>query len=187
MAQSPYVKSNFPRVPGDYYPTIDKRCVYALLQCAPILKQQIIVDVCAPNGSGIISTLKEVGYENSFCKPDAFEDMIFGNWIATNPPYTRPLVDQILERQIIRVCHNHFDGFASLHRANFDFAKSREYLFKDNPYYFGQIKMCFRPYWAVKTKESNGPIHNFVWHIWRSTKRESIFPATMYADGDLHE
>ena len=187
MVQPPYVKSNYPRVPGDYYPTIDRRCVYAFLQYFPKSKQKIIVDICAPQGSGIIDALKEVGYENSFCKPDAFEDMIFGNWITTNPPYTLPLVDQILERQIERVIHNHFDGFASLHRANFDFAKKRKHLFEDCQYYFGQIKMTFRPYWAEKTKDSNGPIHNFVWHIWLSTKRKTEFPVVMYADGDLHE
>lgn len=187
MAQSPYVKSNYPRVPGDYYPTLDKRCVYALLQSFTIPKDAIIFDVCAPQGSGIIDTLNEQGRQNAFCKPDAFEEMVAADWIATNPPFSRPLVDQIIERQIERVRRNEVSGFACLLRTNFDHAKSRQHIFKDEPLYFGQIKMLFRPEW-FKVKKKKGPIHNYVWHIWHySLKGRTGSPFVMYADGDLHE
>ena len=185
MTQSPYVKSNFPRVPGDYYPTIDKRCVYALLQHFPLKRTDMIFDVCAPQGSGIIDALKETGRENSFCKPDAFEETILADWIVTNPPYVRPLVDEIIERQIERVRHNQVTWFACLLRANFDFAKSRKHIFEDEPLYYGQIKMRFRPYWSKE--RTSEPIHHFVWHVWYSYNVRLSHPFTMYADGDLHE
>lgn len=186
MAQSPYVKSNYPRVPGDYYPTIDPRCVNSLLQCVSIRKDLVIFDVCAPQGSGIIDALQEKGRFNSFCKPDAFEKFIAADWVVTNPPFTRPLVDQIIERQIERVRHNEVSGIACLLRSNFDHAKSRQRIFKDEPLYFGQIKMLFRPLWFKVKKK--GPIHNYVWHIWHhSLEGRAGSPFVMYADGDLHE
>jgi hypothetical protein len=181
MTQPPYVKSNYPRIPGDYYPTIDPRCVYALLQHIEIKKSHTVFDVCAPQGSGIINTLKATGWENAFCKPDAFEDLIMCDLIVTNPPFTRPLVDMIIERQIERVRHNQVSLFACLLRANFDFAKSRQTIFKDE-LYFGQIKMTFRPYWSEERKSA--PIHNFVWHIWANSSKK--FPVVFYADGELH-
>lgn len=186
MTQSPYVKSKYPRVPGDYYPTIDRRCVYALLQHFKIKKTEIIFDVCAPQGSGIIDTLKATGLDNAFCKPDAFEETIMADWIITNPPYSRPLVDQIIERQIERVRQNHVSVFACLLRANFDFAKSRQHIFKNNFLYFGQVKMLFRPRWIKKSKGS--PIHNYVWQIWANPKlMKCDYQITLYADGDLYE
>ncbi|MBI5954346.1 MAG: hypothetical protein HY865_22035 [Chloroflexi bacterium] len=185
MAQPPYVKSNFPRVPGDYYPTIDKRCVYALLQHLPVRKQQIIFDVCAPQGSGIISTFKELGYSGSFCKPDAFDEVVMADWIATNPPFTRPLVDQIIERQIERVRHNHVGGFACLLRSNFDFAKTRKHIFQNEPLYYGKIQMLFRPYWFEKREGDKEPIHHYVWHIWRYSREPFYNKTIMYADGTL--
>jgi hypothetical protein len=187
MPQPPFVKSNYPRVPGDYYPTIDERCVYALLHHGRIGKKEIIFDVCAPQGSGIIETLKKTGYENSFCKPDAFEENVFADWIVTNPPYDRKLVDLIIERQIERVRYNKVTGFACLLRANFDFAKSRQHLFREEILYYGQIKMLFRPYWSEERKAE--PIHNYVWHIWHRTTIKHTFgyPFVMYADGELHE
>ena len=192
MCQSPYVKSNYQRVPGDYYPTIDKRCVYALLQHFKIKKTDTIFDVCAPQGSGIIDTLREVGKQNAFCKPDSFEEKIRADWIITNPPYDRKLVDPIIERQIERIRRNEVSVFACLLRNNFDHAKSRQHIFKDETLYFGQVKMLFRPRWIEKSKGS--PIHNYVWHIWStaagSEKGRNAFvryPFVMYADGELHE
>ncbi|MBK8467698.1 MAG: hypothetical protein IPL32_17935 [Chloracidobacterium sp.] len=188
MTQSPYVKSNYPRVPGEYYPTIDPRCVNALLECVSIRKDLVIFDVCAPQGSGIIDALQACGRQNAFCKPDAFEKFIAADWVVTNPPFTRPLVDQIIERQIERqierMRHNEIGGFACLLRSNFDHAKSRQHIFKNEPLYSGQIKMLFRPLWFKIKKK--GPIHNYVWHIWKYSE-EPLYKTVNYADGDLHE
>jgi len=160
----PYVQSNYARKENDDYQTIDSRCIQALLDCVSI--SGVIVDVCSPNGSGIIYELCKrnlVAVEID----DAFEHFTVANWVVTNPPYKRDIVDKILHRQIERVEKNEVTGFATLMRSNFDFAKSRYDMFT-NPYYAGQVKMMFRPWWSEEKKFQ--PIHNFVWHIWRNDK-----------------
>jgi hypothetical protein len=156
----PFVHSNYERRPDDDYQTIDKRCVYGFLEHFP--KIVSCVDVCAKNGSGIVDTLKECGY-NAKGIGDAFTNDLITDWIVTNPPYKRPLVDQIIIQQMQRLARGQINGFAALLRSNFDFAKSRQPLFV-NPYYYGQIKLCFRPWWSEERKAQ--PIHNYVWHIW---------------------
>lgn len=156
----PYVQSNFERKANDDYQTIDPRCVRALVNTVPMAGK--IVDCCAPNGSGIVDELKMLG-QNAVCVADAFSDFE-ADWIVTNPPYTKGLVDEILTEQIVRIQLAEVVGFAALLRNNFDFAKSRYDMFTI-PQYHGQVHMMFRPYWSTEKKAE--PIHNFVWHIWR--------------------
>lgn len=157
----PYVHSNYPRIPGDDYKTIDKRCIYGLLEHFSI--SGICLDVCSPGGSGIVLALKEQGISARGTN-DAFEESIKADWIVTNPPYTRGLVDKIIWRQIGRVIKKEVHVFACLLRSNFDFAVSRTDMFMNCPYYLGQIKLLFRPWWSDDRKAQ--PIHNYVWHIW---------------------
>ena len=157
-----FIHSSFERIPGDYYPTIDPRCIDALLQV--VKPQGLIIDPCAPMGSGIVDRLRERGY-TSVGLPDAFEDGISAEWIVTNPPFIVPLVDHIVERTIRRVEEEEIAGAAFLLRAYFDHAKGRADLFA-HPCYAGQIKLTFRPLWKKKEPGDKGPIHNFVWHIW---------------------
>ena len=173
----PFVHSNFERVEGDYYPTIDKRCVYGFLE--HFQPKGRCVDVCAPDGSGIVRTLCEHGY-NAFCVADAFAPIVLGEWIVTNPPYKRGLVDQIINRQIERVECGDVLRLAVLLRSNFDFAKGRRAMF-DHPLYYGQIKLCFRPWWSEDRTAQ--PIHNYVWHIWMTAKAEYQLPVVLYTDG----
>jgi hypothetical protein len=135
----------------------------------------LIVDPCAPNGSGIVDQLRAAGF-NAVGLPDAMGEFS-GDWIITNPPYDRRIVDKIMTRQIERVAAGEFAGFASLNRAGFDFAKSRVDMFANCPQYFGQIKLLFRPYWTESRKAQ--PIHNYCWHIWIG-KRETESPAVLY-------
>lgn len=158
---SPFVKSNFKRVPGDFYPTIDSRCVRALLAKITDIRGPI-VDCCSPDGSGIVDELVRLGH-NAFCVPDAFGD-ISARWIITNPPYSKDIVLPILERQVARVADLDCYGFASLMRTGFDHAKRYNHLFI-SPFYAGQIKLLFRPWWSEDHKQA--PIHNYTWHIWR--------------------
>ena len=155
----PYVHSNYPRIENDNYQTVDPRCVQAFVEWIPIKGE--IVDCCSPNGSGIVTQLQALGF-NARGETDAFGDWL-ADWVVTNPPYKKGLVDTIVAEQIVRVQNKEFYGFAALLRTNFDHAKTRKEMFENSSYY-GQIKMCFRPYWTEERKHS--PIHNYVWHIW---------------------
>jgi hypothetical protein len=163
LMNKPYVHSNYERIKNDDYQTIDKRCVQALLDC--VIINGHVVDCCASHGSGIVNELAKLGVNvdgvnNAFSYYSA-------NWIVTNPPYTRGLVDEILWHQIRRIETGTITGFATLMRSNFDFAKTRWDMF-NNTHYAGQVKMMFRP-WRSEDKKFS-PIHNFVWHIWRNDK-----------------
>lgn len=155
----PYVHSNFERREDDDYPTIDDRCMIALMECSNVCSP--IVDVCARNGSAIIDYLASKNYIASGLD-DAFSDFNV-NWIVTNPPYKKGIVDKIIWKQIQNLEDKKASGLAVLVRNNFDFAKSRYDMF-NHSYYCMQIHMMFRPWWSEEHSQS--PIHNFVWHIW---------------------
>lgn len=167
----PYVHSNFPRIEDDNYQTIDPRCIRALV--AKINMCGKIVDPCSPSGSGIVMRLQALGFD-ARGEANAFGDWQ-ADWVVTNPPYRKGLVDAIVTEQIVRVQNREFFGFAALLRTNFDHAKTRKEMF-ENPSYLGQIKMCFRPYWTEERKHS--PIHNYAWHIWSQDAGQ--YPVVMY-------
>ena len=162
----PYVQSGYARIDDDNYQTLDKRCVKALNDSVRL--SSMICDCCSPNGSGIVSDLIELGY-NAFGVPDAFQENIDAHWIVSNPPYKRPLVDDIINAQLARLNGGKVRAVAMLLRNNFSFAKTRWDMFEKNPYYAMEIKMAFRPWWSED--RSKQPIHNFVWHIWLTNKQ----------------
>lgn len=167
----PYVHSGRRRRANDFYPTLDTRAVDAMIYHM-LRKFDVIVDMCAPEGSGIVDHLIAKGYSafgvgDAFCDSSEFKD---ASWGVTNPPYKIPLVDNILNAQIARVRRYELKGFAALLRANFDFAATREDMFEKCPCYFGEIKIRARLWWTEDREE--GPIHNFTWHIWRPGKWE---------------
>lgn len=175
MSRVPYVHSDFPRKPDDDYKTVDERCTYSFLE--HFSPDGLCVDVCAPGGSGIVDVLVKCGY-NAIGIADAFADDVVAQWIVTNPPYKRDIVDKIIWRQIERVEANEVYGLAVLLRATFDFAKSRKEMF-EHPLYYGQIKMRFRPWWSEDRKAQ--PIHNYVWQLWINV--EIPFPRILFSDG----
>jgi hypothetical protein len=191
--QSAFVKSNFPRIPEDFYPTIDKRCTYALLE--HFRPNGLSIDPCAPNGSGIIDTLKECGFDGVNLPDANYNGIDLPNltngkgslpgehWITTNPPYDRSIVDDIINRQIERVETKEVSTFACLLRSGFDHAKSRIEMFRNNPFYYGQIKLLFRPVWITPKpgEKTTGPIHQFCWHIWRINSKN--VPGVWYSEG----
>lgn len=164
--QTPYMKSRFKRRKNDHYPTIDTRCVDALLHFVPHTNTEGIVDVCAPQGSAIIDYLKSLGI-SAWGIPDAFSNdgIDSAKSIVTNPPYDISVVDKIIYHQIERLKQpNGLEMVAMLLRTNFDHAIGRKEMFSENKYYWGQIKLCFRPWWTKSRRMP--PFHNFVWHIW---------------------
>lgn len=173
MRRVAYVHSRYKRVEGDNYQTVDKRCVDSFLEW--FVPEGVCIDVCSPEGSGIVDRLVERGYEARGVR-DAFVKHLQCSWVITNPPYKRPLVDKIIERQVERLESKEVEGVAVLLRANFDLARCRTWLF-GNPLYYGQVRMRFRPWWTGERDKQ--PIHNFVWQIWR--RREFLYPIVMYA------
>lgn len=167
MTQSPYVKSNFERIARDDYKTIDHRCVDALIKSWPISGN--IVDCCSPNGSGIVSRFNERGRKASGVA-DAFSDFE-ADWIVTNPPYDRNIVDLIANSCVDKLKRGKVSGVAFLMRANWDLSQIRENLFLP-PWYSCQIRMRFRPWWSEERTAQ--PIHNFVWHVWQKSEYEPI-------------
>ena len=159
-----YVRSGRERLVDDNYQTIDPRCILALTS---LIKITNAVDVCSPNGSGIVDELQEKGIPACGIS-DAFEEIVSGDWIVTNPPYQRSIVDKIVNRQIERVESGQVKGLAILVRTQFDHAKTRWGMFAANTSYAGQIKMLFRPKWFEDGEST--PIHNYVWHIWGEYK-----------------
>lgn len=176
MEKIPYVHSSYERKKDDFYKTIDERCTIGFLQ--QFKPNGLCIDICSPSGSGIVDVLLKYGYK-ALCVGDAFERDIKCQWIVTNPPYKRPLVDQIIERQLKRLADNEVQNMALLLRSNFDFAKTRAWMF-GNKLYSGQIKLLFRPWWSEQRKSS--PIHNYCWHIW-SSKKLGV-PFVKYSNGE---
>jgi hypothetical protein len=178
------MNSGYARIADDDYKTIDPRCTYGFLQ--HFKPKGTIVDVCAPSGSGIVDTLKKLGF-NALPIGNAWADFR-AEWVVTNPPYKRPLVDEILWRQIERVMVGDVYGFATLMRWGFDYAAEREEMFAKNLFYFGQIKLLFRPRWIdsakvkAEGKKEYQPFHPFVWHVW--THDNVGQPLALYATGE---
>lgn len=176
-----YVKSNYPRREEDFYETVDRRCVHGFLEhFVPAVK---CIDVCSPSGSGIVRELNRLGYSAEGIS-DAFSDDLENCWIVTNPPYSRNLVDKIIYRQIDRISRGEVELVACLLRSNFPYAKSRVGMFSNNPYYYGEIKLMFRPYWSEERKRQ--PIHNYAWQIWKKPDNSTSsrrLPVVMFSNG----
>lgn len=181
--QSPFVKSNFKRRPNDNYPTIDSRCVAAVLEHFDLSGG--VVDVCAPQGSGIVGALKQWKVAAK-CAKNAFGRLPPNcKHIVTNPPYAKGIVDKIILHQLVRIVDGDVSSLFILVRTGFDHAITRRDMFDNHPNYAGQIKLLFRPWWTKRKKGDKGPIHNFVWHVWLAGVRKSS-PIVMYSDGEYH-
>lgn len=182
MTNPKMMNSGRPRIKDDDYKTVDPRCVLGLLEHFndSFSAYNDIIDPCAPTGSGIISALHMAGKHAKGEAKALADHPCF--WVVSNPPYKRPLVDQILERQIDNIERRVIKvGVALLLRTNFDHAKGREKFFKHCPYYYGQIKLLFRPRWFEVKDGDKTPFHNFVWHIWTWAKHDH--PIVMYSEG----
>lgn len=157
----PYVRSNYERIPGDDYQTVDPRCVQALIDTWDEVRY-VIVDCCAPNGSALVDELERIGHGTP--RREATVDFIGpADWIVTNPPYMRGVVDEIVTAAVDRVARGEILGAAFLMRANWDLAAKRSGLFGSR-LYAGQTRLRFRPWWSAERKAQ--PIHSYCWHVW---------------------
>jgi len=142
---------------------VDRRCVQALVETVKLDANTKVVDVCSPQGSGIVDYFDGTDIQAALCS-DAFIDYVDADWVIFNPPYKRSIVDKIIYRQIQRIVDGQVSCVAALLRTQFDHAKTRQDMFRKNIHYDGQIKMLFRPFWFADGDST--PIHNYVWHIW---------------------
>lgn len=166
----PYVHSRFERRAQDHYPTIDSRCVDALLDTWPVFGE--VVDCCAPQGSGIVDALNASGGFSGKAECASTADAPFkANWIVTNPPYARGIVNEIAQVIVSRVASGNISGAAMLMRANWDLARGRADLFEP-PWYAGQTRLRFRPFWT--NERTAQPIHSFVWLLWSKWNGEPV-------------
>ncbi len=165
MSNVPFVHSGYERKENDDYQTVDKRCVLALVESVPLFGE--CVDICGSHGSGIVNALREYRHD-AYAAPEAFARHEEYEWIVTNPPYDRKVVNKYVEHALAHVQEGLVVGAAFLMRANWDFAASRAKFF-DSPLYAGQVRMRFRPWWTEE--RSAQPIHNYVWHIWEQPTR----------------
>lgn len=172
--------SGYARIAGDNYKTIDRRCTYAFLEY--FQPKGVCVDVCAPSGSGILEALAECGYQAIGLDDAITLTLEHADWIVSNPPYTRGLVDEIIWRQIERLRDGEVNGVAMLMRWQFDHAAFRKKMFAYNDYYFGQIKTLFRPIWFEKRPGDKQPFHPYVWHIWKNGG-PYLNHVVLYSDG----
>ena len=163
----PFVHSRYARRADDHYPTIDGRCVQALVETWPI--GGVIVDCCAPQGSGIVDWLCDHGHDARCAGTVDFSG--HADWIVTNPPYKRGLVDEIARQAVHHCQQGRVQGVALLMRPIWDLAACRTGLF-DLSLYRGQTRLQFRPWWSEERKAQ--PIHNFVWHVWAQGEGDPV-------------
>lgn len=111
-----------------------------------------------PRGKG--TTLDFLSGENLFANEPWAE---FG--IITNPPYE--LATEFCETALRRTESGR--GLVSmLLRTDFDHAKSRAYLFRDNPAFAKKVVLTRRIAWFVEAngKPKASPSFNHAWYIW---------------------
>jgi hypothetical protein len=178
-----YVNSGYARLENDNYQTVDSRCVESFvkgffldhIKNGDYNSMPTIVDMCGSHGSGIVRDFQNLGFKASYLE-NAFVP-IYADWIVTNPPYDRKVVDKFANHALNSISKGNVLGAAFLMRANWDFAMTRADLF-DRKEYYGQIRMRFRPWWTEERKAQ--PIHNYVWHIWMNVDMFSGEPKIIY-------
>lgn len=174
----PYVHSGYDRIEGDNYQTVDSRCLASLLSAWSV--PAVIWEQCSEQGSGLIYDLsvskrRVISGGDAFEAPDTIVDAII-----TNPPYIRPLVDDIVRHGASMVRSGDILMAAYLLRANWDLAKCRADLLTAENHFAGCVRMRFRPWWSDERKAQ--PIHNYQWVIFDS--RHSGEPVVRYSDGE---
>jgi hypothetical protein len=168
----PFVHSNFDREPDDHYPTIDPRCVSALLSAWDIPYK--VWEPCAPNGSAIADQWPT----KMIMGADALNDPVpIGCKSAvTNPPYTTTICNAITGRFRGLVADGQLTVAAFLLRSQWDHAKSRQALLGSEPF-AGLVRLRFRPWWSED--RSKQPIHSYQWVVFDS--RHKGPPIVKYA------
>ncbi len=106
--------------------------------------------------------------------------------IVTNPPYGRGnrLAVKFIEAGLRRMANRGM--LAMLLPVDFDSAKTRSHLFRDNPYFTGKVVLTRRIVWFERSDgEKEAPKENHAWFIWSPPVfRIPQMPVVMYAPNE---
>jgi hypothetical protein len=106
--------------------------------------------------------------------------------IVTNPPYGRGnrLAVKFIEAGLRRIANRGM--LALLLPVDFDSAKTRSHLFRDNPYFTGKVVLTRRIVWFERSDgEKEAPKENHAWFIWSPPVfRIPQMPVVMYAPNE---
>jgi hypothetical protein len=169
IAPIPYVKSKFARIEDDNYITIDPRCIRALLTSWDI--PQPAVDPYTRGGNTGLDPII-AGDMHDIYAPGVRS-------VVTNPPYSRPDVDDITEELIRAVRMARLEVAAILVRIGWDCARSRKNYWA--PPFSASIRLQFRPWWSQS--RTSQPIHSYQWLIW--DRRHRGEPVLIHVGADL--
>jgi hypothetical protein len=192
-------ETGFERVERDLYPT-PPWAVEALAEYLELTGK--VVWECAAGTGKMAKALEDAGAARVYCTDivprdyplDALFDFTTeGNpltlpltvidLIATNPAYGQGnrLAVKFVEAGLRRIADR--GTLALLLPADFDSAKTRSHLFRDNPYFAGKVALTRRIVWFERhdgAKEA--PKENHAWFIWsRPVFKTRQMPVMMYA------
>src|SRR6516162_1069916 len=156
--------SGYERVINEVYETPD----WCTRIVAPYLHKHLCLTVWDPaNGPGskIATTLRLEGFSvyatnDDFLARKAAPERVLG--IVTNPPYGTGgrLACKFIEHALELV-----PVVAMLLRVDFDSAKTRVHLFRDNPHFVHKIVLLGRITWFLRPGAA-GPSDNHAWFLW---------------------
>jgi hypothetical protein len=103
--------------------------------------------------------------------------------IVTNPPYgpQGKLAVDFLEHSLNLVSKS--EGMlAFLLKVNFDSAKGRRHIFKNNYMFEGELRLLERIRWTNLVQAAAGPSENHSWFVWNGEGRRFNYPVKLFAE-----
>lgn len=183
------IKSNYSLKDNEFYET-EPWAIQNILNVLPISTKQNVVWEPAAGNHKIANVLKENGfsvYTSDIKNYNYNHDGIYDffkldkcpfpnvNTIITNPPYGKG------NRMAVEFCRKalqfeNINTIAMLLTSKFDFGKTRVDLFRDCPYFYGEIKLLDRISWAGNGKTGT---EDHGWFLWNK-KTFNNFPKIFY-------
>ncbi len=99
------------------------------------------------------------------------------DWIITNPPYGK---GNRLAVKYAELALERADNVALLLTAKFDFGKTRQHLFKDNPRFSKKIALLDRIQWFPGATTGT---EDHAWYVWEKHNKTFVDPPEMYWEG----
>lgn len=182
-----------PRSANDYF-TPTWSALLALLQCENFLEGSGVFDPCCGDGQ-IIRACRELGLRadgqdlhdygvfpsgHDFLEMNGLPEGF--SHIVTNPPYgpRNSLAVKFIEHSL-KLVSPIGGSVIMLLTDGFDNAKGRKHLFRNNPYFMGELRPLARHKWTNLDHSENDPSKNHVWYVW-DTSEYITDPVKIYLD-----
>jgi hypothetical protein len=151
--------SGYARVANDRYET-PEWVTRALIPHIPSSILTIFDPACA--SGKILKTIAAVGKANCIGRDlsdgyDFLVDNTYREAIVTNPPYAQ--AEYFIAKAIANASY-----VAMLLRTDYDHAKTRQYLFKEHPWFAKKIALTKRIVWFER--KGAAPSFNHSWFVW---------------------